>query len=56
MLVSPPHVLGIEIRHDRLTRFVDKLVNGIGGIAAGIDGVPDYRRMQIHRTIRCFYR
>ena len=22
------YVLGIEIRHDRLTRFVDKLVNG----------------------------
>jgi hypothetical protein len=28
------YVLGIEIYLDRLTRFVDKLVNGIGGIAA----------------------
>lgn len=31
------HILGIEIRHDRLTRFVvDMLVNGIVDIAAGI--------------------
>jgi hypothetical protein len=27
--VSLPHVVGIEIRHDCLTRFVDKLLSGI---------------------------
>ena len=36
------YVLGIQIRNDRLTRFVDKLLSGIGGIAAGIDEVPDH--------------
>jgi len=30
------YVLEIEIRQDRLTRFVDKLINGIGVIATGI--------------------
>jgi len=30
------YVLGIEIRHERLTRFVDKLINVSCGIAAGI--------------------
>ena len=33
---------GIEICHDRLTRFVDQISDSIGGIAAGIDGVSDY--------------
>ena len=37
----PSSVSGIEIRYDRLTRFVDQLLNCISGIAAGIDGVPD---------------
>jgi hypothetical protein len=36
------YVLRIEIHHDRLTRFVDKLLNGSGCIAAGIDEVPDH--------------
>jgi len=35
-------ITGIEICHDRLTRFVDQISDSIGGIAAGIDGVSDY--------------
>ena len=42
MLVRFPRVSGIEIRHDCLTSFVDQLLDRIGGIAAGIDGVPDH--------------
>jgi hypothetical protein len=36
------YIFGIEICYDRLTRFVDKLLNSIDGIAADIDGVTDY--------------
>jgi len=35
-------VLWVEICDDNLTRFVDQLLDGISGIAAGINGVPDY--------------
>ena len=35
------YIFGIEICYDRLTRFVDKLLNCINGTAAGIDGVTD---------------
>lgn len=42
MLVYLSPVLGIEIRHDCPARFVDKLLNSLGGIAVGIDGVPDH--------------
>jgi len=41
-LFNFPRVLGVEISHDRLTRLIDQLLSGIGGIAAGIDGVPNY--------------
>ena len=41
-LFNFPRVVGIEIRNDRLTRLVDQLLCGIGGIAAGIDWVPNY--------------
>src|SRR5208337_3363615 len=42
MLVRPPHVPGIEIRHDCPARFVHKLLDGSGGIAVCLDGVPDH--------------
>lgn len=41
ILVRLARIPGIEIRHDDLTRFVDKLLDRIGGIAVCLDGVTD---------------